>query len=113
LNLKNDSVLASSIEVISKLRDDKEWDNEMIKYINQTLAFILTQYPKLSSNYNEILEQVLVSIIEDKDSLNRHDYYKKYLKLLYKSEQFIKLMFEAIKMHNIFNQDIYPLGNLD
>ncbi|XP_011495670.1 PREDICTED: tetratricopeptide repeat protein 37 [Ceratosolen solmsi marchali] len=109
LKLKDENALMESVDIICKLRDNENLDENVIKEINEILASILTQYPKLPRSFDEILEQILVSIVEAEDSINRHDYYKKYLKLLYKSEQYIKLLTEAIKMHKIFNQDIYPL----
>ena len=112
LKLNNDKALSESIAVISKLKEEGNFSEETIKLINDTLASILTQYPRLSSDHDRILEQVLSGIIDNENSINRHEYYKKYLKLLYKTEKFDKLFSEAIKMHNIFSQDVYPLGNL-
>lgn len=98
--------------MLSKLREKADSSKEIIKLINDELALLLTQYPKLSCEHDEILEQVLSLIINNGDSINRHEYYKKYLKLLYKSEKFSKLFQEAVKMHSIFIQDIYSLGDL-
>lgn len=97
--------------MLCQLKKNDASNKDTTKQINETLASVLTQYNKLPNCYDEILEQVLFHIINDEDSINRHEYYKKYLKLLYKTEKFDKLFIEAVQMHKIFNQDIYPLGN--
>ncbi|KAL7288696.1 hypothetical protein TKK_0017421 [Trichogramma kaykai] len=109
LKLKNDDLLAQSVKVLIKLRQQYASDEEKYKKIIEAIAVILTQYPKLTHDYDAILEETLIYLIEDESSLNRHEYYKKYLKHLYKMEKFDELFVEATKMHNIFNQDIYPL----
>lgn len=85
-------------------------NEELSKKIIETLVVLLTQYSKLPNEYDDILEQVLSYMIKNDESINRHEYYKRYLKLLYKTEKFNELFVEAEKMHKIFNQDIYPLG---
>lgn len=111
MKLNNDDLLSKSVAVLLQLKKIDAANEDITKQINETLAYILTQYNKLPNCYDEILEQVLIYIINDEDSINRHEYYKKYLKLLYKTEKFDKLFIEAVQMHTIFNQDIYPLGN--
>ncbi|XP_014213900.1 tetratricopeptide repeat protein 37-like [Copidosoma floridanum] len=109
LKLNDDKVLFESISVLCKLKEKRDISEETVKIINEAMATVLTQCPRLSSDLDEILEQILSSIVEDKNSANRHEYYKKYLKLLYKFEKIDKLMSEAAKMHAIFVLDIYPL----
>ncbi|XP_058800397.1 tetratricopeptide repeat protein 37 [Phymastichus coffea] len=109
LKLTNDEVLSDTVNKLCKLKDQKGREPEAIKAINETIVSVLIHYPKLTNDYDEILEQVLITIIEDENSVNRHEYYKRYLRLLYKLEKYNKLLSEAIKMHEIFSQDIYPL----
>ncbi|NP_001153421.1 tetratricopeptide repeat domain 37 isoform X1 [Nasonia vitripennis] len=109
LQANDDKALSECIATLCKLKAKEETDVEKVKLINETIASVLTQYPKITNELDEILEQVLSILIQDENSINRHDYYKRYLKLLYKSEKFDKLISEAAKMYSIFNQDIYPL----
>lgn len=110
LKLNDDSALLESISLLRKLKERDGISEDLVKVINDAMAAILTQYHKLPSDLDQIYKQVLSCIVQDENSTNRHEYYKKYLKLLYKCEDIDKLMFEATKMHQIFIQDIYPLG---
>lgn len=108
LQLKDDKILD---KIISDLRQLHEtWSEEKIKLIDSTLVSILTQYSKLPSEYEYILESTLLSILKEGDISNKHEYYKKYLRILYKVEKLSLLLTEAVKMHEYFTQDIYPLG---
>ena len=111
LKLNNDDALSKTVKTLIELKRKNACNEEIAKKITETLVVVLTQYPKLSSDYDDILEQVLLYMIKDDTSINRHDYYKRYLKLLYRTEKFNELFIEAEKMHKIFNHDIYPLGN--
>lgn len=110
LKISNDETLSDAIAELCKLKEKEGSSEDIIKAINETIASILIQYPKLTNDYDTVLETVLLSIVKDESSVNRHEYYKRYLRLLYKLEKYNELLSEAIKMHGIFNQDIYPLG---
>lgn len=111
LKLNNDEALLKSVQTIKSLIEELTANEESVKELNETLTFILLHYQKLPSACDEMFEHILSCIVEDENSVNRHDYYKRYLKQLYKTEKINKLLCEAAKMHEIFNQDIYPLGN--
>lgn len=108
LQLKDDKILSKVISELCELRG--LLNDEMIKQINLTLVSILTQYPKPPSEHDTVLESILHSIIKEGDISNKHEYYKKYLRVLYKLDKLSLLLIEAAKMHEFFPQDIYPLG---
>ncbi|KAJ8681556.1 hypothetical protein QAD02_017348 [Eretmocerus hayati] len=109
LKLNDEGALTKTISRLIELRKTGGLEKELMKQVNEALVTLLTQYPKLFAAYDEMLEQILNCIIEDEDCANKHEYYKKYLKHLYRTEKYDQLLSEAVKMHKIFTQDIYPL----
>lgn len=86
-------------------------NQEKTSLIDKTLAWVLTEYPNNSmTKYQELYEDILVSVIKDTDVLNRQEYYRKYLKILYDSNKFSILLTAAQDMHAQFPQDTCPLG---
>lgn len=78
--------------------------------INSSLAKILTHYPKDLEEYTSTLEDVLAEICKDTETTNRQEYYKRYLKILYKRGKLDALLTESARMHEQFSDDTYPLG---
>ncbi|XP_014485629.1 PREDICTED: tetratricopeptide repeat protein 37 [Dinoponera quadriceps] len=107
LKYKDDEVLSEVLDTLSRIRqvpiDDKT------SLVNKTLAHILTEYPNTLCKYQGLYESVLSSVIRDTDLVNRYDYYKKYLKMLYDGYKFTVLLAEAKDMHTQFPQDSLPL----
>jgi len=86
-------------------------NKEKTSLIDKTLAWVLTEYPNSSiTKYQEFYEDILASVIKDTDLLNRQEYYRKYLKMLYNSNKFAILLMAAQDMHAQFPQDTCPLG---
>lgn len=108
LQLKDDKVLGKAISELCEAREIFD-EVDLIKQMDLTLVSILTQYPKLPNEHDTVLESTLNSILMDGDVSNKHDYYKKYLRVLYKLDKLSLLLIEAAKMHGIFPEDIYPL----
>jgi len=86
---------------------------EKINLIDKTLVWVLSEYPNNRINkHQELYENVLASVIKDVDLMNRQEYYRKYLKILYDSNKFTKLLAAAQDMHIQFPQDVCSLGKL-
>jgi len=86
---------------------------EKINLIDKTLAWVLSEIPNNRINkHQELYENVLASVIKDVDLVNRQEYYRKYLKILYDSNKFTMLLTAAQDMHIQFPQDACPLGKL-
>lgn len=84
---------------------------EKTSLIDKTLAWVLTEYSDNSmTKYQEFYEDILASVINDTDLVNRQEYYRKYLKMLYDSNKFTILLTAAQDMHSQFPQDACPLG---
>lgn len=111
LRIKDDEVLSEVLDTLSMLRQLPI--KEKISLINKTLAEVLTEYSNtLQQKHWELFENVLASVVEDTDLANRHEYYRKYLKILYDTKKYTALLAEAKKMHIQFPQDNLPLGKL-
>jgi len=110
LRIKDNEILSDVLITLSTLREF--CSEEKTSLINKTLAWILTEYPNNDiKKYQELYEDVLASVIKVMDLVNRQDYYRKYLKILYDSNKYIILLTAAEDMHTQFPQDIQPLGN--
>jgi hypothetical protein len=109
LRIKDDEILSEVLITLSTLREFSS--EEKTSLINKTLAWILTEYPNDIKKYQELYEDVLASVIKATDLVNRQEYYRKYLKILYKSNKYIILLTAAEDMHTQFPQDTQPLGN--
>ncbi|KAG7189428.1 hypothetical protein KM043_017131 [Ampulex compressa] len=107
LRHKDDKVLAEAIEILNKMRDTSDIDK--VSLINKTLAWLLTEYSVDMSQHQEVLESILMSVIQDVNIVNRQDYYRRYLKILYDTDKIAALIQNAIEMHEQFPQDIHPL----
>lgn len=83
---------------------------EKTSLIDKILAWVLTEYPNSMTKYQEFYEDILASVIKDTDLVNRREYYRKYLKMLYDSNKFTVLLTAAQDMHTQFPQDACPLG---
>jgi len=111
LRIKNDDILSEALNTLSMLREVST--KEKINLIDKTLVWVLSEYPNNRINkHQELYENVLASVIKDIDLMNRQEYYRKYLKILYDSNKFTKLLAAARDMHVQFPQDVYPLGKL-
>ncbi|GAB1861709.1 Tetratricopeptide repeat protein 37 [Camponotus japonicus] len=108
LRVKDDDILFEVLDTLSVLR--KISNKEKTSLIDKTLAWVLTEYPNSSiTKYQEFYEDILASVIKDTDLLNRQEYYRKYLKMLYNSNKFAILLMAAQDMHAQFPQDTCPL----
>ncbi|XP_011878141.1 PREDICTED: tetratricopeptide repeat protein 37 [Vollenhovia emeryi] len=108
LRIKNDDILAETLSTLSTLREVST--KEKINLIDKTLAWVLSEYPSDRINkHQELYEDVLASVIKDADLVNRQEYYRRYLKMLYDSRKFTKLLAAAQGMHVQFPQDACPL----
>ncbi|XP_029662452.1 tetratricopeptide repeat protein 37 [Formica exsecta] len=108
LRTKNDDILSQVLDTLSVLREVST--KEKTSLIDKTLAWVLTEYSDNSmTKYQEFYEDILASVINDTDLVNRQEYYRKYLKMLYDSNKFTILLTAAQNMHSQFPQDAYPL----
>lgn len=111
LKVKDDKILTESLNTLSMLREVSTLEKKSL--IEKTLAWILTEYPKNNvEKYQELYESVLASVIKDTDLLNRQDYYRKYLRILYDLKKFNALLIAAQDMYTQFRQDTCSLGEL-
>lgn len=111
LRIKNDDILSEALGTLSTLREDST--KEKINLIDKTLAWVLSEYPDSGiKKHQDLYENVLASVINDIDLVNRQEYYRKYLKMLYDSNKFTTLLTAAQDMHIQFPQDACPLGKL-
>lgn len=108
LKIKDDGVLSEVLDTLNLLRQLPA--KEKASLVNKTLAEILTEYPDSSDKHRKLFENVLASVIRDTDLVNRHQYYRKYLKILYDAQKLTVLLVEAKEMHIQFPQDSFPLG---
>jgi len=103
LRIKNDDILSEALNTLSMLREVST--KEKINLIDKTLVWVLSEYPNNRINkHQELYENVLASVIKDIDLMNRQEYYRKYLKILYDSNKFSKLLAAAQDMHIQFPQ---------
>ncbi|XP_012537096.1 tetratricopeptide repeat protein 37 [Monomorium pharaonis] len=108
LRIKNDDILSEALSTFSALREIST--KERINLINKTLVWVLSEYPNNKINkHQELYENVLASVIKDVDLVNRQEYYRKYLKMLYESNKITELLTAAQEMHIQFLQDACPL----
>ncbi|XP_015592231.1 tetratricopeptide repeat protein 37 [Cephus cinctus] len=107
LKLKDHCVINEVIETLCKIIEISS--EERVKLINAALASILMQYPNIQDRYNNLLQSTLAAVSKDLNIKNRQNYYRRYLKMLYKSQNFSLLLSEAALMHEQFNNDPYPL----
>ncbi|XP_011689404.1 PREDICTED: tetratricopeptide repeat protein 37 [Wasmannia auropunctata] len=108
LRIKNDDVLSEALSTFSVLREVS--NKEKINLIDKTLVWVLSEYPSNRiTEHQELYENVLASVIKDVDLVNRQEYYRKYLKILYDSNKFRRLLIAAEDMHIQFPQDTCPL----
>lgn len=108
LRIKNDEILSEALNTFSVLREAST--KEKINLIDKTLVWVLSEYPNNRLNkHQELYESVLASVIKDVELVNRQEYYRKYLKVLYDSNKFSKLLAAAQDMHTQFQQDTCPL----
>lgn len=108
LRIRDDEVLSEVLDTLSLLQQLP--DKEKTSLINKILAQVLTEYPNIPGKYQELFENVLASVVGDTDLVNRREYYKRYLKMLYDAKKFRILLAEAKEMHTQFPQDNLPLG---
>lgn len=109
LRLKDDDTLSEVLNTLGTLR--KMSTKEKASLIDKTLAWLLTEYPNsIINKYQELFEDVLASVVRDKDIVNRHEYYRRYLKMLYDANKFATLLAEAQEMYKQFPQDAHSLG---
>ncbi|XP_012257142.2 tetratricopeptide repeat protein 37 isoform X1 [Athalia rosae] len=107
LQLKNDTAVADVVSTFQHLREISSEDRK--KVINLSLARILTEYPQDLKEYSGLLEATLAAVCKDLNIPNRQEYYKKYLKILYKAGKADVLLTEAARMHEQFSDDTSSL----
>lgn len=111
LKTKDDEVLSEILDTMSVLRNTSTKEKRSL--IEKTLAWMLTEHSNHTTHkYQELYESILASVINDTDLMNRQEYYRKYLKILYDSNKFTVLLATAQDMHMQFPEDVYPLGKL-
>lgn len=109
LKLKDDDVLSEVLDTLSALR--KPSTKQRTSLIDKTLAWLLTEYSNNSINgYQELFEDVLASVVRDADLVNRHEYYRRYLRMLYDANKLTVLLTEAQEMYAQFPQNAHSLG---
>lgn len=105
---KDTATLTRCIEHLSEVK--KKLGSDKVKLIDKTLGWILVDnYHKLEK-YQDLLKSIFESIIDDLDTADQQNIYRKYLKILYNKGELIVLIHTAINMHQIFPQDVLPLG---
>lgn len=106
--LKDVTTINQCIEHLIELR--KNLDDNKIKVIDKTLGWLLLDNFYDLDKYQNLLESVFKSTINDLDATEQQKFYTKYLKILYDKDELIDLVKEAINMHQRFPQDTLPLG---
>lgn len=112
LSLKDDKLFEESVSCFRTLYINFEDDSEKIFLLNNSLAKLLTQYPNVTSSCDDLLEKALSSVVSNSQTANRQDFYKRYLKLLYKLKKYELQLQEAAKMHDLYPKNSYPLGKM-
>ncbi|EFN89108.1 Tetratricopeptide repeat protein 37 [Harpegnathos saltator] len=107
LKIKNNDILFEVLNTLNILRQLPA--KEKTSLIDKTLAQTLTECPNILEKHKELFENVLASVVKDTDVVNRHEYYRIYLKMLYDANKLILLLEEAKEMHTQFPQDSIPL----
>ncbi|KAJ1530355.1 hypothetical protein ONE63_005267 [Megalurothrips usitatus] len=99
------------LTVLSKLPDDKETKN----VIQRCLSKALLQIKELKDTGAAMLESTLEQIVLDwknnpkGNDFDIQEFYRQFLKLLYRSGKYDKLFHEAKSMAETFSKDPYPL----
>ncbi|XP_063225938.1 superkiller complex protein 3 [Bacillus rossius redtenbacheri] len=75
----------------------------------KTVSLVLAQLRDLPDNLSEVLELYLRNVLKSCEDGEREEYYKKYLKVLYKRKKYEVLRQEATKMHSLCADSVYPL----
>nr|CAD7262121.1 unnamed protein product [Timema shepardi] len=75
----------------------------------KTIASLLAQLKDLPDNLSELFETTLSTILKNSPGNDTEEYYKKYLKLLYKHDKLSLLLEEAKRMHELYPSSSYPL----
>ena len=105
--LKDVATITQCIEHLIELR--KNLDDNKIKIIDKTLGWLLLDNFCNLNKYQNLLESIFKSTINDLDATDQQNFYTKYLKILYDKDELVDLVKEAINMHQRFPQDIIPL----
>ncbi|XP_076474936.1 tetratricopeptide repeat protein 37 isoform X2 [Bombus vancouverensis nearcticus] len=105
--LKDVTTITQCIEHLIELR--KNLDDNKIKVIDKTLGWLLLDNFYNLNKYQNLLESVFKSTINDLDATDQQKFYTEYLKILYDKDELIDLVKEAINMHQRFPQDTLPL----
>ncbi|XP_076761595.1 superkiller complex protein 3 isoform X2 [Xylocopa sonorina] len=107
LQLKNSETFIQCIEHLKKLQ--KKLDSDKAQMIDKTLKWILIDNFNDLNKYQDSLENIFKSIINDLDVNNQQNLYRKYLQKLYDKKELVTLVSEATNMHQRFPQDMLPL----
>ncbi|GLH08653.1 Tetratricopeptide repeat protein 37 [Gryllus bimaculatus] len=75
----------------------------------KTIVSLLDQNKNLSPEYTGSLESALEKITNDGSLEDTEEYFKKYLKLLYKQKKLLDLVEKSKDMHNLYPKSEYPL----
>ena len=108
LQLKDIETINQCIEHLSELR--KNLDDNRVKMIDKTLGCLLLDNFYNLDKYQNLLECIFKSVINDLDATKQRNFYKKYLKILYDKDELNSLINKAVNMHQQFPEDVLPLG---
>ncbi|KAJ9592014.1 hypothetical protein L9F63_001453, partial [Diploptera punctata] len=105
------SVKCSMLEQCANIltKQTENGSPEQKKIVLKTLVSTLCQEKELSPKLSTVLETALEEIVKDPSTEDVEDYYKKYLKVLYKNKKNILLLDEAKKLHSLFPESTSPL----
>nr|CAD7203299.1 unnamed protein product [Timema douglasi] len=106
LALKLDLV-GQSIKILKSDNIARSPEHHVILW--KTIASLLAQLKDLPDNLSELFETTLSTILKNSPGNDTEEYYKKYLKLLYKHDKLSLLLEEAKRMHELYPSSSYPL----
>ncbi|CAK9797777.1 Tetratricopeptide repeat protein 37 [Anthophora plagiata] len=104
--LKNIEVLTECVEYLIELRKTLEGDK--LKLLDKTLGWILVDNSRNLDKYQDLLESVFNSVIDELDAGDQRKFCRKYLKALENGNVAV-LLKEAVNVHKKFPQQVLPL----
>ncbi|CAL7935447.1 unnamed protein product [Xylocopa violacea] len=107
LQLKDSETFIQCVRHLNELQ--KMLDSDKAQMINKTLKWILIDNFNDLNKYQDSLENIFKSIINDLDINNQQNLYRKYLQMLYDKKELVILISEATNMHQRFPQDTLSL----
>nr|XP_031849957.1 tetratricopeptide repeat protein 37 [Nomia melanderi] len=107
LQITDNAMLKESIKNLCDLREIL--DSEQTKLFNVKFAQILIHHSNNLNEYQDVLENVLLSVARDVDTINPQYYIEKYLEILHDKGELDTLLKGAINMHQQFPEATLPL----